>query len=107
MVHGRLYNELWPEAARDTRSSYFSDIGLLAYVVKSRAEPASNDRPAALLTRECGEMKIMRRGFLGANQGPVPRHWRHSSCVRDWTIAQYRNLGHMNLFPRQMKSLAT
>ena len=45
MVHGRLGNDLWPEAARDTSRSYFSDVCLLAYVVKPRAEPASMTGP--------------------------------------------------------------
>jgi hypothetical protein len=38
MVHGRLGNHLWPEAARDTSRSYFSDVSLLGENIPAKVK---------------------------------------------------------------------
>lgn len=86
MVRGRLEGDLWPEAARNTGGTYCPDVSLLGYVVMPGAKPASNDRAVALLTWECREMKIMSRGFRGADLGSIPGHWWNSSFLKHWTI---------------------
>ncbi len=98
MAHRRLGDELWPEAARDASCSYVSDVRLLAYVVLPRAQPASDDRPAALLTGKCGEVEIVCCGFRSADQGSIPGHWRHSSRMNNRTVTQHRKLRHRTLF---------